>query len=198
MKSKVQGIVITLAILVTGYMFLLPQTSFVSTQPPSLLAYANDAYGISFSYPAGYILSEEDRDTPTFKNHRITLIKEEDAVPVIARLPGTRRGAGGEGPVSVVIDISEDTGRTLPYTDVLEVVKSSTATNFHLGDGSYSHAKVAGTDALQYQWSGLYEGETTALIHRNKYQIFVSVTYLSPGDPITAAYQTVLTTLNLR
>lgn len=189
MKPAVLGIVLTLSVLATGYIFLVPQLPSVPTKSPTLLSYSNDRYGISFSYPVGYILSEEDSNTPAVTNHTITLIAEEDAVPVIA---------GGEGPVSVTIEVTEDVSRTLPYTDVLETAKSSSATNFHLSDGTYDRTDINGTEAISYHWSGLYEGETTFFIHRGKYQIAVSVTYHSRTDKLRSVYDTVLATFVLR
>ncbi len=181
MKPVVLGIVIALALSAAAYLFLsapapLPETpSAVGTS-----LYANGTYGVSFAYPAGYLLSEGETGEGSYA---VTLIREEDAVPVIG---------AGEGPTAVTLEFvpaSED----FTLSDWL----ASPRSNFHLSDGTYASTTAAGKEAVHYGWSGLYEGETTAFLHED-WVVAVSVTYFSPADPIRSAYEQILETLRVR
>ena len=177
MKPAVLGIVIILALLITGAFFyggnlLMPPQQEATNQN----LYANGVYGIAFQYPSRYLLAEQEVEAG---HYTITLIEEADAV-----LP-----ENGEGPTAITIDIYE--GNDL-LTDWLATANS----NFNLGDGTHASTSVSGTEALSYRWSGLYEGETTAFLH-NGNVIAVSVTYMSREDTIRADYYALLASLNL-
>jgi hypothetical protein len=181
MKSIGTGIAVALALLAAGYLFI--ANPVVAPLAPSQSAgqtYANDTYGVSFSYPEGYVLSEEMGGEGLYV---VRLIREEDAVPVVA---------GGEGPTAITLEIA-------PVEDdlTLEGWLTSPASNFQISNGTYSSHEVEGLSAVHYSWSGLYEGETTALLHEG-HVVALSVTYMSPADPIRAAYDEVLSTLRLR
>lgn len=187
MKPTVLGIVIVLALLAAGAIFYGGSALTPAPATPVVQSYANDGLGLSFTFPAGYLLAEEDANTPTHRKHHITLIREEDAVPVVA---------GGEGPTAITIDVDQDLSRTAPYDDVLSIVQSTSVYNFQLGDGTYERTSVDGTPAVHYTWSGLYQGETTAFIH-NGQVILLSVTYMSPSDQIRTDYQNLLSSFRL-
>src|SRR5262245_29256581 len=96
MKGEVLGIVIALALLATGTIFF-AGTIFMP-QAPALQNYANDAYGITFSYPEGYVLSEKDVNAVNEpRHHVVTIIREEDAVPRV----------NSEGPTAITLDFYE-------------------------------------------------------------------------------------------
>jgi len=180
MKPIILGIVLVLAVAVTGYLFFISPATPEVAHTPSMNLYANGTYGISFSYPENYVLSEQEYAQD---HYVITLIREEDAVPVIG---------AGEGPTAITFEIyGQEEGATL--SDWLSDPRS----NFQLGDGTYASTTVSGNDAVHYGWSGLYEGETTAFLHEGNL-IAVSVTYMSPSDPIRATYDAVLASLTLR
>jgi hypothetical protein len=176
MKPALLGLIAGIAVLVAGYFFMGLMFVPIASPTPTSNTYANDRFGISFTYPEGYILSEKSVATD---HYAIALIREEDAVPVVA---------GGEGPTAVTIEVYNAEEGSL--VDFLARPES----NFQISDGTYASMTVAGLDALSYGWSGLYEGETTAFI-RNNYVFAVSVTYRSPSDPIRAAYEEVLSSL---
>ncbi len=180
MKPPVLGIVIVLALLAAGAIFfasdaMAPQQVVVPEQ-----TYANQVYGISFSYPAGYLLSEQAAgDGP----YVITIIKEEDAIP----------RTNSEGPTAISIAIYDG-----PIGDgTLDGWLAANESNFALGDGTSVSSTVNGAEAVTYRWSGLYEGETTAFLHETNL-VAVSVTYMSPSDEIYAAYQNLLASFRLR
>ncbi len=180
MKGPLLGIVVVIALLAAGVIFY--TTGTPTPAAPVLQTYSNDRYGISFSYPAGYVLSENDVSLPTEpRHHVITIIAEADAVP----------RQNSEGPTAITLDFYEQTIDTLPKWLL------TTESNFALGNQKYATTSIDGEDSVTYSWSGLYEGETTALIHSGTL-IATSVTYISPADAIVSAYQTVLTTMQLR
>lgn len=180
MKGEVLGIVIVLAVLSAGAIFF--AGNLVAPPTPTLQSYENDAYGTSFSYPTGYILSEKDVDLtqiPPF--HEVTIISHEDAVPRL----------NSEGPTDITVDF-------YTATSTLEQWIASPLSNFGLGgDGRIATTTIEGDPAVSYTWSGLYDGNTVAILHNGKI-ITLSVTYFSTTDDIVAAYETVLQTLQLR
>ncbi len=142
------------------------------------LDYTSDVYGFSFSYPEGYVLTEGEAGTD---HYAIRLVKEEDAVPP----------ENGEGPTGVTIDIY--TNNTLSLS---EWVTTSSLSNFSLGDKTSTPTSVSGVSAVNYRWSGLYEGETTAVLHKENV-LAVTVMRINPDDH-TQAYEEVLSSFTLR
>ena len=180
MKPTILGIIIVLALIGAGAIFYGGSAFSPEPASPVVQTYSNDAYGMSFSYPVGYLLTEESGEG----SYHITLIREEDAVPVVA---------GGEGPTAITIDIYDlDEG-----ANAVDWMTSSPNSNFGLGPKTYEGRAVSGIDAAQYAWSGLYEGMTTALSHEGRVYA-ISVTYLSPTDAIRTAYEEVLDSFYLR
>lgn len=184
MKPVILGIVLALAVLVTGYMFTLPLAPSLTNETQNLLTYASEVHGVSFSYPAEYLLAEEEQGDYKSGHYAITLIHENDAVPVIG---------GGEGPTAVTIDIYENTEEQTLYAWVTNTNES----DYHLGDGTYASTSVGSAEAIHYGWSGLYEGETIAFLHEGSV-VAVSVTYQSPADEVRTVFETVLDTFVLR
>lgn len=140
--------------------------------------YTSEAYGISFSYPEGYLISEGLAGSD---HYSIRLVREEDAIPP----------ENGEGPTGVTIDLY--TNNTLSLS---EWVTTSNRSNFTLGDKSSTATTVDGAPAVSYRWSGLYEGETTAFLHKENV-VAVSVMRISPEEH-TEAYEEVLSSLSLK
>lgn len=176
MKPAV-GIAVVLALLSAGFLFWQAGTFSPAEAPPPLRLYASDAFGLSFAYPEGYILSEDASG--------VTLIREEDAVPVIA---------GGEGPTAITLVFHPEDPA---FAMLSEWILGTHASNARLGSGGLVGTSVDGRDALYYQWSGLYEGETVAFLHDSRI-VLVSATYRAPSDPIREAFRVVLGTLRFR
>lgn len=140
--------------------------------------YTSEAYGFSFSYPEGYLITEGVAGSD---HYAIRLVKEEDAIPP----------ENGEGPTSITIDIY--TNNTLSLS---EWVTTSNLSNFSLGDKISTPTNVSGVSAVSYRWSGLYEGETTAFLHKENV-VAVSVMRINPEEH-TETYKEVLSSLTLR
>ncbi len=183
MKGPVIGIVIVLALLATGAIFFAGNAFVPEAQTPLEQTYGNDLFGVSFAYPVGYLLAEAEVGVLGRTHHVITIIKEEDAVPRIH----------SEGPPTITLDFYQND--TKPQT--LEEWVKGDESNLRLGNGESTSLTVDGVEGVQFNWSGLYEGETTAFLHNGKV-VAVSVTYLSPADEIYLDYQALLRSLRLR
>lgn len=174
MRTKYVVIVAILFALALGGFFLMQQEAAPTTDgqnPAGDQHYSNAAYGLSFSYPSGYVLSEMDAPGSGERAHHvITLIRRED-VP----LP-----VDGEGPPAITIDIFQN---DLDGASAETWIRNTSASNFKLGDGNLASTSVGGLLALSYRWSGLYEG-TTIVVAQEKWVYAFTVTYLELGAPI--------------
>lgn len=183
MKPALLGIIIVLVLIVGGAFFyaqdLLTREPAVVPGATGTNLYANGTYGVVFEYPDTYVLTEKEIDRD---HYSIVLVRKEDALP--------RENA--EGPTALTIDFYKNDSDT--YT--LNTWRDADVSNFRLGSGMYASTTIAGTDAISYRWSGLYEGETTAFVHRDQL-VAVSVTYLESSDPIRADYYVLLNSLTL-
>lgn len=142
-----------------------------TTKKTDFLKYSNDKYGISFIYPKDYVLSEIDSPGSEMrKHHVITLIKEENLPPPV----------GGEGPVSINIDIYQN---NLDNQTTEDWIRNTNDSNFKLSEGRLSSTTISDLPALSYRWSGLYNGTTIALASPSWIYAF-SVTYLEMGEDI--------------
>ncbi len=143
-----------------------------------LVQYTNAAFGLSFSYPASYVLKEMDAPGSALRlNHVITLTPQKDLpLPV-----------NGEGPPSIVIDIYQN---DLDHQTTDGWIRNSSASNFKLGDGNLTSTTLGGSPALSYRWSGLYEG-TTIVTAQAKWIYAFTVTYLAIGDSIVQDFVTI-------
>ncbi|MEK7063818.1 MAG: hypothetical protein AAB955_03985 [Patescibacteria group bacterium] len=144
--------------------------------------YESAAYGISFRYPEGYLLSEAERGNAERFHYAIVMVRADEANPPI----------GGEGPRAVTIDVYQNNLDNLSLADWLDTGQS----NFKLGDGTKSAATVDGVDAIRYRWSGLYEGETTAFLHRGSI-IAISATFFENTDEQYWVYEDLLKSIEL-
>ena len=183
------GIAVALAVIAGLFLFFYSDALFQQNGPLAPVAgptgtnlYANGAYGISFPYPSEYVVQEGERSDRPHDRYAIVLIHEDDVEVPIA----------GEGPTSITIDIYENTtNETLSNW-----VTTASESNYMLGDQRLTEMSVDGKAALQFRWSGLYEGETTAFLNGDTI-VVVSVTYLTPEDAIIADYRTLLSEIQL-
>lgn len=168
MKTRTFFIIACIGLSLILVLTLVP-TLFRPSSPSSQAKYyAHDDYGVSFEYPDDYSISEAERGNGERSHWAITLIRKEDAGP----------RENSEGPTAITIDIYQN---TLDEQSLIEWLYGSNASNFKLSDGTYESLLLSGRQAVRYRWSGLYEGETIALIHRDRIIAF-SVTSILPED----------------
>jgi hypothetical protein len=178
MKSRTIAIIGIVSILVIVGIFKVYK--YTAEVPPdqtgvqatsTLQQYASAEYGITFSYPESYVLSE--MDTPGSgmrKHHVITLMRKVDLPPPV----------NGEGPPAITIEMYQN---DLDKQTTEQWIRNTSASNWKLGEGNLTEITVAGLPALSYRWSGLYEG--TSIVHAGPRWVYVfSVTYLEMGSDI--------------
>lgn len=128
--------------------------------------YASTTQGVRFIYPDRYMLEERSQGTGARRHHVITLMREVGLPPP----------QNGEGPVSITIQIFPVSGQT-----VQSWITSAQESNFQLSpDDMLTTTTVAGVAGLRYRWSGLYEGESVALLRGGRVYVF-SHTWMEPG-----------------
>ena len=146
------------------------------------ITYRNNTHGIAFQYPERYVMEENSAvDGNGYSMHWITLFRSQDFP-----LP-----QNGESPPEITITIIEMKGQSL-----FEWLKKGNS-NYSPEDGMSSalaSTTVSGVEAVHYTWSGLYEGETAAFLHKDNV-VAVSVTYLSPEEEHVAVYRNLLQSL---
>ncbi|HEX2792614.1 MAG TPA: hypothetical protein VHO23_02770 [Candidatus Paceibacterota bacterium] len=175
----VLSILLAALLIGAGYLFLR------ETQPllPALARYENPAYGIAFSYPETYVLSEAERGNGARGHYAITLTAKADG-------PAPENG---EGPTAITVDIYQN---NLDRYSLIEWVSGTDIANYKLSDGSFKERTIGGERALTDEWSGLYEGKTTTFLHEAS-AVAVTATYLTPRDPILDDYERVLASFEL-
>ena len=149
-----------------------------------ILDYTNNTYGLSFSYTDSYILDEEEVGNGERSHYTITL-SPKSAFP----LP-----AGGEGPPTITIDVYQNNLGNLSLDSWL---RNTNFSNFKLSDGKYTDTTISGSPAVRYHWSGLYEANTLAFIHK-KSIIAISGMYLSQNDEVVKDFNSVVSSFKLK
>ncbi|MHB1118080.1 MAG: Gmad2 immunoglobulin-like domain-containing protein [Minisyncoccota bacterium] len=146
-------------------------------------AYTNETYGISFSYPRGYVLTESEQGDAHRGHYAIMIVREADALP----------RENSEGPTAISFDIYQN---NLDRQTLRGWLEDSSYSNYKLSNDTYLMTRVGGVEAIAYHWSGLYEATTTAFIHNDNI-IAASVTYITPEDAQIGVYNDVLKSVRL-
>ncbi|MBP9757668.1 MAG: hypothetical protein KBD06_03655 [Candidatus Pacebacteria bacterium] len=156
-------------------------------ETPKLNQFVNAKYGIEFSYPEGYVLTEHDvGNTAERDHHAIVIMRAEDA---------TNLPEAGEGPTSITIDIY---GNNIDKQTVERFIHNTSASNFKLSiDEKIATTTVAGEQALSYTWDGLYRGDSTVLAHKDNIFMF-SVTYMDTAAIIRDDFAYMLSTVRFQ
>lgn len=154
------------------------------TEQSQRLTFTSDKYGISFSYPATYELSEINTGSGQREQHSIVLQRSVD-------LPAPE---GGEGPPSITIDIYQN---DLDSQTTEDWIRNTSQSNFKLGDMTLRPTTIDGKAALSYRWSGLYEGTTIAIAQPDWVYAF-NVMYLEMGDDIVQDFVAVRESVRLQ
>lgn len=152
--------------------------------------YASNTHGISFQYPSDYYLKETDEANVERSRHRITLIPNTPENRAL--IEGTYQGAPRELPPTISIDVFTN----YPSTQTTESwIRGSRDSNYKQSQNeTLTNVTVGGEVAIAYRWTGLYEGETTAIARSTSVYAF-SVTYFSPEDKLIQDYRAVLQTV---
>lgn len=177
------AIAFVLLVALAGLGYFLP-----AMQTTSPRTYGSETYGISFSYPAKYLVTEFEEGTGERGRHTLVLI--EDTEENRAILAGERPGT--EGPPTIVVGIFQN---DLDGYTAESFVKNTSFSNFKLSDGALEEATVGGEGALRYDATGLYENKN-AVVARTKYVYMFTAYYNSPDDPILSDFEEVLASVS--
>ena len=182
MKKNI--IFIVAGIIVVAILGLFVSQSATETEnATATINYTNATLGLSFTYPASYILIEKEVGSLHRAHHSITLIDKKDAEP----------RENSEGPTAITFDIYQN---NLDQQSLISWLTGTNDSNYKLSQGTYASTTVAGVEAITYGWSGLYEGKTVAWRHRGNI-IAASVTYMSLGDEIINDFDQIISTVSL-
>jgi hypothetical protein len=155
------SVIIFIAIILLGF-YLYKRGS-----EPNLLTYTNTTYGISFTYPDNYELTE----------HTVTEGQPGTIVTITDR--GITMPENGEGPTAITVAMYDGAQAT---TTLPVWIKTSPYSNFSLArQAEPGVTQVAGQNGYLYTWDGLYQGTTVVTEHENNIIMF-SVTYEGESD----------------
>ena len=194
------AVVATLAVVILMFGSLIPwegmkplsaprQSAPADSTESAMKSYDAPEFGVSFDYPAHYLLSEEELGTAARGHYRIELI--EDTPENRALKAGL--APGREGPPSITFDVFQN---NLDKTKLVAWVKGNGNSNFKLSDGTYVDTEIADTPAVFYQHSGLYEANAFVFTHGGNI-IKATATYLTPDDLLLDDFSSILSTLDL-
>lgn len=154
--------------------------------------YESAKYGISFNYPETYYL--EEKDTSTGARYRYDIILTEDTEENRQLRNNPTSTPPREGPVAITVSLHQN---YLDNQSIAEWVKGSSFSNYKLrSNDQFATTSVAGTEAVSYDWSGLYEGRSYVFEH-NGYIVMASVTFLTPEDRIVKDFDNIIESLKL-
>lgn len=179
--------IVTAAVFLIGGVYAVSRTEISVPQIiPSAVGertYVNERYGISFTYPQSYVITEAERGDGHRGHYVIMLVKQEDAAP----------RENSEGPVAIVFDIYQN---NLDQQTLRGWLEGSGDSNYKLSNDTYLMTRVDNAEATTYHWSGLYEATTTAFLHDDNI-VAASVTYITPEDTQIAVYNDILRSIRL-
>jgi hypothetical protein len=155
----------------------------ISTEPAPDMRFTAKNYGFAYTIPGDYVQLEGEKGTPAQTHYAYIMVNRKDVKPV----------QNGEGPRTISIDVL---GNPKKLT-LDQWFKTSTTSNSNLAKAPYATTTVFGKDAIVYKWSGLYEGETIAFIHKENI-VMMSVTYLTPEDRNISAFKSIVASLELQ
>lgn len=152
-----------------------------------LKSYVNDKYGLQFSYPDSYVLTEQDiGNTSEHDHHAIAIVRAED----VSRVP-----QNGEGPTAITIDIY---GNAIDKQTLEQWIRNSSASNFKLSPNHVlATSTVAGEPAYAYIWNGLYSGDTMVVSNKENI-LMVTVTYMDSAAVIRDDFSKLLQSVRFR
>lgn len=174
-------VLLTAALLAGGaYAYVYRTAPSAAVAPETERTYARSDFGIAFSYPKSYVLTEREENG----RYSIALIEH-------SALENTPEA--GEGPTAITVELFENSGGESAEA----WVRSATSSNFHLSNQNLAAKTVAGASAVAYAWDGLYRGESVVFAHRGRI-IMLSVTYLTEEDQIRGDFDAVINSIKLQ
>jgi hypothetical protein len=189
MNKKVTFIALIAVIILAGLVFVFrdrfisPRNLPISTGEKN---FTSEMYGISFTIPEGYALLEGQKPGAGAPTYSYVIIDSEEF---------ERPRRNGEAAPSISIDVFDTKTSSLSLPTWFHTNPSSNSNLTYAR--SYATTTFAGRPAIGYRWSGLYEGETLAFIHKD-YLIALNVSYIDAGDKNIPAFRKLMESLKLK
>lgn len=144
--------------------------------------YSSARFGFDLKYPTYYILEEKEIGSGE-RYHYAIIIREDKEIPI-----------NGEGPVAITIDVYQN---NLDNQTLLNWITSNNNSNYKLSNGTHEATIIGGKEALQYNWSGLYEADT--IVTRTKNDIIAfTVTYIDPEEKMRKDFSSIIPTVSFK
>lgn len=144
--------------------------------------YQNPVMGISFTYPAEYVVTEKDGGDDRGIYSSATLTRADAQIP-----------EGGEGPTSITfVSYQNNLAGLTPEA----WARKATESNFNLNGATTSPMMIGGREAFTYTWDGLYRG-VSGVIQHGDWLLVATVTTMDEDDDIAEDFQEILATLTL-
>src|SRR3989344_9293164 len=178
-----KGAIIGILLVLLGVGFFLLQQNR-GNEIPTQGNYSNATYGISFTYPEGYVIGEVEAPGSEIHTHHSIVSMQKEHLP----LP-----ENGEGPPAITIDIYQN---DIDHQGTEEWIRNTSESNFKLSEGRLATTTISGFPALSYRWSGLYEG-TTIAVARPRFVYVFTVTYGELGAPIVQDFVAIRDSIQL-
>jgi len=192
--NAVLSIIIILALLVgiAWYAYKQELEKIVESNPNDMAnwpSYQNESYGLSFKYPPHYFLEEKEVGNGERKHYAIILTEDTEE----NRLVREGKSPGREGPIAITFDVYQN---NLDKLSLIDWLTKTNASNFKLSDGTYATTTIASINGINYRWSGLYEADAVAFLHKENI-IAATATYIAPEDSTLKDFEKILETIHL-
>lgn len=175
---KVSAVLLSIAAVLAIIVYLSPTVPVVSSKE-----YKNEALGLSFTYPAKYVIEERLADGERAEHH-LTLITEADlATPT----------SDGEGPTAITFSFYQN---NLDNLSVTNWVHNTSLSNFKLSGQEMPSMNIDGVQSFTYSWDGLYRG-VSAVVPHGDWMLMATATYLTPQDQIITDFQNIVKSIKL-
>ncbi|MDP2705412.1 MAG: hypothetical protein U1D31_00930 [Patescibacteria group bacterium] len=185
--SQTFSTILVLLLIVGGAVYFFLSRGGLPASLSDVKTYISDTFGFSFSYPTKYFL--EEKEVGNGERYHYTIILTEDTEE--NRLVREGLAPGREGPIAITFDAYQNDidARTLQ-----QWIEGTNDSNYKLAKGPYVATSVGGKTAVTYEWSGLYEARTVAVL-LDTVIFSITVTYISPEDEILKDFSGILETV---
>lgn len=173
-NSQTTVATIFIVIIAIAGIFYFSQKKSPTETADTIKTYTNASYGVTFSYPADYFLTEREVGNGERYHYVIMLVEDTEFNRdlIAGKILGT------EGPIAITLDIYQN---NLDLLSAEAWMKNNSESNFKLGNGSYDVGSAGGLQVVSYLWDGLYRGKTVAIANDSNVYAFTA-TYNADSD----------------
>lgn len=156
----------------------------INNEDSSTKEYISEKLGVSFQYPAGYLVKDVDESTGERTRYSIVILEDT---------PGNRDFFAGQyseadPPPTITISIYQN---NLDHYTLQNFVKGTSFSNFKLSDGELIDTSVANEPALRYRATGLWENENVVVARPDFVYMFTGF-FDGPDDALIPLFENIL------